>query len=579
MKKAALVLCVLIAHDISAQTLKWARNFGYANNVNQGLGVAADKANNIITTGLLIGKVNFNPGGAADTLTSVGYYDMFMTKYDPNGNLIWAFSVRAPNDSTTSYGLTVDTLCNIYVCGAFTGTVDFDPGAANHSLSAVSNNSDIFIAKYDSSGHFLWAFNMGGNKVGNLNTNSNQGTTVTTDGASVYVTGYFQGTADFDPGPGTHMLSALGLVDTWVAKYDLNGNYRWAFNIGGPGGVSESNGQGISVDKTGNVFVSGYFGGTADFNPGTQQDTLRAKGYIDIFLAKYDSLGSYLWAFNVGSPGSIAYSQALSMVCDSMGNVYTTGFFAGSADFDPDTSSSHVLTSVYSTEADIYLAKYSSSGNYIWAFSLGATGTHQNFGFALATDGVNLFTCGRFSGTIDFDPGPGIRKISALGSYDIYEASYDLNGNYNWAFNIGKTGSNVGYAIAADHVGNLITTGWFSGNNNDFDPNIGIDYLNAIGSADVFLAKYGCQATNVSEISTDEHLIMYPNPTTRFVSIESSQKIISVVVYDALGNRIMNMPSYKLGQSIEFKAPGMYLVAINFETGTETRRIIVLNEK
>jgi hypothetical protein len=198
--------------------------------------------------------------------------------------------------------------------------------------------------------NFLWAKGMGGTSYDN-------GLSIATDGSgSVYTTGYFQGTADFDPGPGTYTLAAFGGTDIFVTKSDASGNLVWAKQIGGP---NYDYARSITVTGTGKVYLTGYFAATADFDTGAGVYNLTSTGSADIFVCKLDGNGALVWAKQMGGTSDdYAYSIAL----DGLENVYTTGLYQGTADFNPSASISN-LTSAGST--DIFVSKLDLNGNFI----------------------------------------------------------------------------------------------------------------------------------------------------------------------------------------------------------------------
>ena len=382
-----------------------------------------------------------------------------------------AFNLGGAGDDK-GYSIALDGFANVYVTGNFYGTVDFDPGAGTANLTGIGNQ-DIFVAKYTSSGAYQWAFRLGSGS-------DDYGYGIALDSsANVYVTGYFAGTADFDPGAGIANLSSTGSRDIFVAKYTSAGNYQWAFNIGAS--TLMSSGYSITVDDSANVYVTGFFQSTADFDPGAGTAYLSAASR-DIFVAKYTSSGAYQWAFKVGT-GSDDYGYEI--VLDSSANVYVTGYFQGTTDFDTGAGIAN-LAQVGGT--DIFVAKYTSSGIYQWAFAVGSGTTDA--GFSIALDGsANVYITGDFSGTADFDPGVGVANLNSTGSYDIFIAKYNSSGAYQWAFKVGSTLSDAGNSIALDGSSNVYVIGGFSGTA-DFDPGAGVTNLTPSGLADLFVAKY-----------------------------------------------------------------------------------------
>ncbi|MCE2835377.1 MAG: SBBP repeat-containing protein, partial [Chitinophagaceae bacterium] len=255
-----------------------------------------DGNGNMYITGYYWGTVDFDPGAGIAYLTQSGSgttnnYDLFIAKYDASGNYVWAKSLGS-TQMDGGYSLALDGSGNVIVTGVFSRTVDFDPGEGTSNLTAAgTSNEDIFVAKYDASGNYVWAIGMGG-------TNGDVGRSVAVDGSgNVLVTGYFQGTVDFDPGPGTSNLTSAGSSDIYLAKYDASGNYVWAKRMGS---TSQDYVQSIAVDGSGNMLLTGSFQGTVDFDPGAGTSNLTSAGSSDIYLAKYDASGNYVWANGMG---------------------------------------------------------------------------------------------------------------------------------------------------------------------------------------------------------------------------------------------------------------------------------------
>ena len=178
--------------------------------------------------------------------------------------------------SDNGASIAVDGSGNIYTTGTFTGTVDFDPGAGIANLISAGVE-DIFVSKLDASGNFVWAKSMGG-------TSPDQGYSIAVDGSgNVYTTGYFLGTADFDPSVGTLNITSIGSTDIFVSKLDASGNFVWAKGIGG---ATDDFGNSIAVDGSGNVYTTGYFQETVDFDPNAGTANLSSVGGRDIFISK-----------------------------------------------------------------------------------------------------------------------------------------------------------------------------------------------------------------------------------------------------------------------------------------------------
>ncbi len=423
--------------------LIWVKGIG-GSSTDNGNSIAVDSSGNTYMTGAFQGTVDFDPGVGTAELTSTGLADIFIAKYDPLGNYLWAKNIGGSNGDIAN-SIAVDSSGNTYIAGNFQLTVDFDPGVGTAELTFAGAN-DIFIAKFDTSGNYLWAKNIGstGNETANNIAVDSSGNT--------YITGVFSNTVDFDPGAGTAELTSTGLTDIFIAKYDPLGNYLWAKNIGSTG---NDQGTSIAVDSSGNTYTTGVFTNTVDFDPGVGTAELTSAGGNDIFIAKYDPLGNYLWAKNIGGSGS---DRGRSIAVDSSGNTYITGTFSLTVDFDPSAGTAE-LTSAGSNNT--FITKLDTNGNYVWAKSISSS--NDNAGNSIVVDSSgNIYMTGAFQGTADFDPGAGTVNLNSAAGNDIFIAKLDASGNYLWAKNIGGTGSDQGTSIALDSSGNTYTTGVFT---------------------------------------------------------------------------------------------------------------------
>ena len=454
----------------------WAKSMG-GTGIDVGASLALDGTGNVMLTGSFSVTADFDPGvGTTNRSTGFNAINGFVAAYtSATGEYVNSGVLSStPATSVESKGITRDGSGNVYVTGNFYGMVDFDPGAGTANLFSVrAGYSDIFLAKYDASGNYLWAISVGG-------TNTDQGTSLALDGSgNVVVTGIFNGTADFDPSASIANLTSAGGYDIFLAKYDASGNYLWAKSMGGS--VADV-GTSLTLDGSGNVFVTGYFGGTADFDPSASTANLTNAGIQDIFIAKYNSSGDYVWAKGIGGTGT---DQGTSLALDGSGNVVVTGIFYGTADFDPSASAAN-LTSA--GDYDIFLAKYDASGNYLWAKSMG--GSVSDVGTSLTLDGSgNVFVTGYFGGTADFDPGADTANLASAGIYDIFLAKYNSSGNYLWAIRGGSNLNDQGASLALDSSGNVVLTGYFAGTA-DFDPGAGTANLTSMGNnSDIFIAQ------------------------------------------------------------------------------------------
>jgi hypothetical protein len=408
--------CFVMKTDANG-TLVWAVSVG---STGQDIGneIAIDANGYVYVVGSYTGTVDFNPGAGTSNLTSQTGTSSFILKLTPSGNFDWARSIGS-NLGTTGEGLSVDALGNAHMAGNFSGTGDLDPGAG--TVTAITTgNIDIYLIELDSAGIYQWGIDFGGSSVdgcaaiaqdvngdiymtgyfsGACDFDPTGGTTTLTasgvdafvtkysttggltwakqlggsgtDGGAditvdftgnIYTTGYFDGTADFDPGAGTHTFTAgTGISDAFVSCLTSAGAYSWAAQMGG---TSVDAGQAISLDLSGNVYTTGRFSGTADFDPSATTNSLTSAGTYDIYISKLSSTGTFVWVSRMGGSNN---DVGNAVGTDASDRVYVTGYFAGTCDFDPQAATSVPFTST--GQDDMFLVQLSQSGVGIGEYS------------------------------------------------------------------------------------------------------------------------------------------------------------------------------------------------------------------
>ncbi len=494
---------LFLNYFLSAQNpaLKWAKQIGGPNQ-EQGYGIDVDSIGNTYTTGFFYDIADFDPGVASYTLasTSSGFTDIFVSKLDSAGNFLWSKNFGGTgNDEGKS--ITIDNLGNVYVVGYFTGTADFDPGPGSILLTSSGVN-DAFILKLDPLGNLIWAKQVGGNS-------GDAAYSIKLDGfGNICTTGSFFGTGDFDPGAGVFNLTSID-NDIFVLKLDAAGNFLWAAAMSGN---NTSVGLGLDFDSFNNIYVTGAFYNTVDFDPSPATYTLTSSGGVDQFVLKLDPLGNFIWTKQMG--GSLN-DHGLAIVVGPSGDFYTSGSFEGTADFDP-SAASYTYASVGYT--DMFISKYDALGNFIWATKAGGTSFDYGQGIDLDNFG-NVYTTGYFGGTADFDPGIGTYTMVAVGGNDAYILKLNSSGSFIWAGQFGGPGSggDRGYAIKIDAFNNISTTGCFGGTA-DFDPSMSNNTITSMGNLDVFVHKLKqCQLPNAPLNTT--------NPVNQLICVGSSASL------------------------------------------------------
>ncbi|MDD1457634.1 SBBP repeat-containing protein [Dolichospermum sp. ST_sed7] len=374
--------------------------------------------------------------------------------------------------------ITVDSSGNVYTTGSSIlnpgWTIDFDLGPGTSNVTSAGDD-DVFIIKLNSDGSTAWVKRFGG-------TGNDFGVSIKLDSSgNIYTTGGFQGTVDFDPGTGTSNLTSAGGLDVFISKLNSDGSFAWAKSFGGTG---TDFGTSIKLDSSGNIYTTGTFQGTADFDPGNGTSNLTSAGSYDVFVSKLNSDGSFAWAKSLG--GTLE-DIANSITVDSSGNIYTTGYFNGTADFDPGTGTSNLTSAGYD---NVFVSKLNSDGSFAWAKSF-AGGNHVK-GYSIQVDSSgNVYTAGWFSVTADFDPGPGTYNLSNGGGTSGFVSKLNSDGSFAWVRQVGSTGYNAFnycYDLKLDSSGNVYVTGKFQGTF-DFDPGPGTYNLTASGNFDEFIYK------------------------------------------------------------------------------------------
>lgn len=458
MKKIFILIIFSLSYSNTYSQFQWAKQIG------GNMGTESSRVISDGTNAYLIGNFPFGLYLPSDTLYSLGYDDIFITKFDANGNLLWAKQLgdfnQAP-DYEFANGV-YDKVNNcIYITGRFFSYINFGNGIYLTSGLASAN---IFVARMELDGTFSWAKKAGGQGVddaiiavnpygkiylmastsdsahfdsihlgsggsiiqydytGNLLSAESYFTTNIFSASTSARLGFIDadliiyGSYKINPFKiDTATLITNGNYDGYIARADSMGRLKWIKTFGntGPDGI-----QGLSIDKNNNLYISGIF-----------QDSVNLGGIPlvhngpDLLYAKYDENGNVLWAKKTSTTGSFAYPGVI--ICDSIGDCYITGAFANTVSMGNTT-----ITATNAQET--FVARIDSSGNCIGAENFGETFSITS----LARDNTGGVYCnGRFNNAIDF----GNTHLTSYGSYDIFLTKMDeitkLNRSLNPATN------------------------------------------------------------------------------------------------------------------------------------------------
>ena len=406
-----------------------------------------------------------------------------------SGSYGWAYAwTRTAGGTAEEFGgtgITMDNSGNIFITGGFGGTIEFNGtgigDADEHSANGDYN--DIFITKYNSDGSYAWTKTFGG-------THEDYGQGIASDSSgNVFITGYFQGTVNFDGTGGTDNHTSQGGTDIFITKYNADGTYGWTKTIGSTG---DQLGYKIAVDDSDDVIAMGHFSATVDFDPSEViENHTSTEG--NVFITKYSNEGSYRWTRTFGNSSYlVGYTMNgfYGLTTDADDYIYATGYFTGTADFDGSGS-----TDIHTSNGgdDIFITRLSTDGTYKWTHTLGGNSADRGLGIATDTNG-RVFVTGYFSGTVNFDTNGGTDNRSSNGSTDIFILCLKENGKSEWVKSIGGTGSDYGTDITTDNIGNIFISGGYIDTVN-FDATGGTDNHTAGPGGEYFVTKYNADVS------------------------------------------------------------------------------------
>lgn len=519
MRITLLILCIALGEIANAQPNTWlwaqiAEGKGY----KEAKSISTDLSGNIYITGYFMDTLIIF---GSDTLynSNPANGDIFLVKYDPLGNVLWA---RAAGGSSLdiAFSVATDKSGNAVVAGFFVSpSISFGASV----LTNTNTQADIFMVKYDPNGNVLWAKSAGG-------TSYDEAYTVATDTAgNIFLAGYFQ-----SPSITFGSFTLTGSYDVFIVKYNSAGTVIWAKSAGGS---KDEEASSITTDVAGNCYIAGYF-----HSPGITfgSTTLpNSNGGYKVFVAKYDKNGNALWA-----QSATGEAGASKVTTDVSGNIVITGTFTSqTVSFD-----SYTLTNGTGTaqEKDVFVVKYNNTGNVVWAKSVfGDTGDEE--ALSIATDNLgNIFVVGWFD-SIHILFGSNSLTNAGMGAH-MFMVQYDVNGNDTWAFQPGGNGTSGASGVAVDKSNNAIVTGAFGSGYIDFD-SYGLINTNA-SERDLFVIKRGIAlGMENSEIKND--ISIFPNPfyaqTTLGVTL--FLKNATLTVYNSWGQLVKQVNNIS-GQSI-----------------------------
>ncbi len=381
-------------------------------------------------------------GNSSQTLT--------LTVTQPALPVQWVARPSGVGDERVT-GMALDAAGNLYVAGYFQGVASFGTNSLNSAGS-----DDAFIAKLDSTGAFIWARSFGSANGDYINS------LVVDVAGNAYVTGDFVGIVSI----GATTLTNQSGYAPFVAKLDAAGNFVWATKPEGSG-----YGRSISVDGAGNVYVAGYFSGSATFGSTTLTGPFFPPDQS--FVTKLDSNGNFLWA---RTSGGNSIHVPIAVAADGAGSAWVAGSFRGQATLGTNILNGSVVPPL------TFIAKLDTDGNYLWARQ-GTSPSGGQTAYALAVDGMGRVTV---TGTFNGDAAFGNFSLTNLAGSPIFVTQLDTDGVFRWARSGGVEGGfSDPYALTMDNTGSSYVAGRYYSGSAVF----GTSVLASQGGADGFVAK------------------------------------------------------------------------------------------
>ena len=378
-------------------------------------------------------------------------------------DLNYGFSLGNEEDDNIQR-IDVDASDNSYIFGVFYDEMDIDPSNLENTIEALGS-PDLFLAKYDTDGALQWGFNIG--RLAQTN-GVNVGDLEVTDAGDVYITGAFQNPVNFDPSGEADPLNPNGGKDVFLAKYNTDGEYQWAFNIGS---IGFDAGTGLAMDENENIYLAARMTGEFNADPENGMGSHTSAGETDALLAKYASDGAYQWSTVIGTA---MFDNINAITSDDAGNTFVGGYINSSTSGIPSY--------------ELFIASFDASGTEQWRYEMDNAGQNNQIHDIMLEDQSWIYVTGEFYEPTNFDPDGNAESITP-NFQDVFLAKYTVEGDYEWAFRVQGFGpGDNGYALEMEG-GDVILAGNFD-QNADFDPSSDIELLNSEGERDIFLARY-----------------------------------------------------------------------------------------
>lgn len=455
---------ILLAKYDGSGNFIWAHSFGSPISGDSIYGVAVNGQDEIFITGVISDSVDFDPSAGQAWVGTPGYtYTPYVAKYTSSGFYEWAFIMETTGWQNCGRDIAINPAGEVLVVGRFHRPMDFDPSGSSFVLNP-NNSTNGFVSAYSDTGNFLWAFQLG------IDGNYLVSRIVPDVDNGFAICGIYPDSLDLDPGAGVSMLYNSGYEDGFVAHYRADRSLNWGLGISSP---YSDMALGLDVDTAKNVYVAGLFSGTLNLGPLGGGIIVTTSSHAEGFEAKYDSTGVLKW-HNVFRG---TYRQSVSqLVLTPFGRTVIGGSFQRNIDLDPTTGTQ--IVEAPGSSLNFYPWFHScrsDSGQTFSAFSFDLRRGGDDWAYDVDHDhNGNYVAVGSFRGSIDFDDGPGVSRLTSPENEAGWVAKYHPYGGLDWAVKFEDTIGYFSNFVKMEHVtindsGAMWITGRFKGVV-DFDP-------------------------------------------------------------------------------------------------------------